>query len=319
MGRPEESFPPNNRLRLAIGSDEIAGHGVIQAGIVAFSKSNEMFMYRGTVTDRSTDAPIEYLADLEKLPWNTGCASHYSIVRTPYGMAWLASDITLKLFNGTDRPITLAGSIVPFLKRITPGQESDCRGVFFCFLEREWYLLLCAMDGSTEKNYILVTDLDPDSESNVGSFPLKIQADAMEIVEDVNGRSHLIIMQGGQVKELIVNSDTTSGISQVYVATENNLPAYWRSGYFGGEGPQFMKIFRNGRLIADQMGFSLQHYLVNDDFRSPDIIPFEMLVGADFFIDAKNRRLSIEIQFPVPDTAANVLELAVSHIKTSER
>lgn len=318
LGRPEESFPPNNRLRLAIGADELAGIGVIQAGVVAFSISNEMFMFRGTVTDRSTDAPVEYLAELEKLPWNTGCASHYSIARTPYGLVWLDSGKTLLIFNGIDAPRELGGSILPILRRISQGQESDCRGVFYSFLDREWYLLLCALDDSTTKNHIIVVDLNPNADENVGAFPLAVAADAMEVVEDVNGNSHLIIMQSGYAKELIINSDTTGGISLEYEATANEVPAYWRGGYFGGDSPHIMKMFRYGRLVTDQIGFSLQHYLVDGDFRNPDTIPFAQVLN-NFAVNRKSRRMSTEIQFPVEDVAANVIELSVSHIKTSDR
>jgi len=319
LGRPEESFPPNNRLRLAIGSDEISGHGVIQAGIVAFSISNEMFMLRGTVTDKSTDAPVEYLAELEKLPWNTGCASHFSIARSPYGLIWLASDKTIKIYNGIGAPLTLAGGLLPYLRRITPGTENDCRGAFYCFLEREWYLLLCSLDGSPAKNYIFVVDLEPDMDKNVGGFPLNVQADAMDMVEDVHGINHLVIMQNGYAKELIINSDTTGAISVEYSQTSTIVPAFWRSGYFGNESPDTIKLFRFGKLETDQLGFSLQHYLVDGNFRNPEIVPFSMLMGQHFEINQKNRRLSTEIKFPEEDVAANVLGLSITHIKTSER
>jgi hypothetical protein len=319
IGRPEESFPPNNRLRLAMGADEIRGGGVIQAGVVAFSKSNEMFMLRGEVEDKSTDAPIQYSAVLDKLPWNTGCASHFSIVKTPYGLAWLASDKTIKIFNGTDQPTTLAAGLLPILRSITPGTEEDARGIFYCFLEREWYLLLCAVDGSTQKNRILIVDLEPDKDANVGAFPLQIEADAMEIVEDSDGISHLIIAQDGILKELIILSDTTGGISLTYTATANMIPARWRSGYFGNDSSEWMKIFRYGRLVVDQLGFSTQIYLVNDEFRFPDIMPFSMLVGDHIPINRKAKRASIELKFPEADTAANVIELSLNAFLTSQR
>jgi hypothetical protein len=322
LGRPEESFPPNNRLRLAIGADEIRGGGVIEAGIVAFSKSNEMFMLRGTVTDKSTDAPVEYLAELQKLPWNTGCASHYSIARTPYGLVWLASDKTIKIFDGTGEPRTLAGGLLPILRSITPGTEVDCRGAFFCYLEREWYLLLCAVDGETQKNRILIVDLDPDADANVGAFQLQIEADAMDLVEDANGKTRLLILQAGVLQELTILSDTTGGISLVYAATENKLPARWRSGYFAGDSPEWWKLFRFGKLLADRIGFRVQLYLVDDEqytFRNPLIVPFKMLSEAYFAVNQKSRRISVEIQFPEDDVAANVLELAMSYIPTSQR
>jgi hypothetical protein len=322
LGRPEESFPPNNKLRLAIGSDEIRGGGVIQAGVVAFSKSNEMFMFRGTVTDRSTDAPIEYLAELEKLPWNTGCASHFSIAKTPYGLVWLASDKTIKVFNGQGEPQTLAGGILPLLRRITPGTEEDARGLFFCFLEREWYILLCAIDGFATKNCIIIVDLEPDKEANVGAFPFQVSADAIELIEDAYGINHLIIIQDSYIKELTVLSDTTGGISLTYTSTADLIPARWRSGYFGNDTSEWMKLFRYGKLVADQLGFKVQVYLVDDvssTFRAPDIIPFQSIINDHILIDRKSKFCSLEIQFPQENTAANVLMLSASAIPTSER
>jgi hypothetical protein len=321
LGRPEESFPPNNRLRLALGADEIRGGGVIQAGVVAFSKSNEMFMLRGTVTDRSTDAPVEYLSELEKLPWQTGCASHFTIARSPHGLAWLASDKTIKIYNGTGEPLMLAGGMLPILRSITPGTEEDARGLYFSFLERDWYLLLCAVDGSTTKNRILVVDLDPDPDMNIGGFPLQISADAMEIVEDANGTSHLVILQEGTFKELKLISDTTNGISLTYAATANTLPARWRSGYFGNQNAEWMKVIRYAKLVTDQLGFQMQAYLVDDEkhtFRDPDIMPFQSIRGK-MAINRKTRRASLEIRFPDADTAANVQELEMGIIPTSKR
>jgi hypothetical protein len=321
VGRPEESVPPNNRIKLAIGSDEIRGGGVIQAGIVAFSKSNEMFMLRGTVTDRSTDAPVQYLAELEKLPFKIGCASHHSIVSTPYGLVWLASDLTIKIFNGVGSPVTLGGGMLPILRSITRGTEEDARGLFFSYLEREWYLLLCAANGSTRKNLIIIVDLEQDPERSVGGFVLEISADAMEIVEDANGTSKLVILQDGIFKELKLVSDTRSGISIEYSSTESNLEAHWRSGYFGNESPEWWKMFRYGTLVADQMGFGVQVHLVDDQahtFRNPEILPTRQTRGK-FTINRKSVRASIEIQFPNQDTAANVLSLSVSGIPTSQR
>jgi hypothetical protein len=321
IGRPEETFPPNNRLRLAIGSDEIRGGGVIQAGIVVFSKSNEMFMFKGGVEDIVTDQPPAFAAVLEQLPWNTGCASHYSIVSTPYGLVWLASDKTIKIFSGTDKPRTLGGDILPLLRRITPGTEQDARSIFFCFLEREWYLMLCAVDGSITKNCIIIVDLDPDETANVGGFPLFVEADAMELVEDENGINHVVLLQNGAMVELTVLSDTTGGISLVYAATANLLPAHWRGGYVGNDGPQVYKLFRWANLVTDQSGFRLQGYSVNDEnstFRDPEILPF-VSVNHKHTINHKTRRLSLEIQFPDEDVAANVLELSILSIPTSER
>jgi hypothetical protein len=214
IGRPEESFPPNNRLRLSIGADEISGFGALQGGIVAFSKSNEMYSFRGSVEDVTNDAPIQYSAMLEQLPYSEGCASHYSIVETPYGLVWLGADKTIKVWNGQGPPQSLSGNIYPLLRRITAGQESNCRGLYFNWIEKEWYLLAIPIDNSTSLNRIIIVDLEPEQEKNVGAYPISVGTiDAMDIIEDVNGQRYIAFLQGGVVWTLPTTSTTTSGIS----------------------------------------------------------------------------------------------------------
>jgi hypothetical protein len=214
LGRPEESFPPNNRLRLSIGSDEIRGFGSLQGGIVAFSKSNEMFMFRGSPEDVTVDAPIQYAATLEQLPYSEGCSSHYSIAETPYGLVWLGADKTIKVWNGQGPPQSLSGNLYPLLRRITEGQEENCRGMYFNWIEKEWYLLAIPIDDSAYLNRILVVDLEPDQEKNVGAFPLSIgRVDAMTIVEDANGHRDIVFLQGGAIWKLPTTSVTTIGLS----------------------------------------------------------------------------------------------------------
>jgi hypothetical protein len=322
LGRPEESFPPNNRLRLAIGADDVRGMGAVQAGVVIFSKSNEMFMFRGNIEDIQTDEEILYSAVLEQLPWNQGSSSHDSGAETPYGFVWLGSDLTIKIFNGVGEPETLSDNISPLLRRITPGQEQFTRGAFLCYLEREWYMLLCAIDGSQRPNCIVVVDLERDQTKNVGSFPLYFGCDGLEVIEDPNGKNHVIVMALGSPYELTVLSDTVGGISTEYQSTNMNLLAYWRSGYFGIDDPLVMKFWRFLRLVADQPGFRIKLYLVDDDahsFRTPEIVDFQPADVPLFAINAKTRRISIEIQFPMQDVSANVLELMVSYFPLSAR
>lgn len=322
QGRPEESFPPNNRIRFAIGSDEIGGIGAIQAGLIVWSISNEMFLFRGAIEDNTQDAPIMFGARLDELPWKIGSASHASGAATPYGFIWHASDNTIKLFNGQGDPEVISDAITPLMRRITPGQRSDTRGVFYCQQEKEWYLFLCAIDGSTDKNCIIAFDLERIAEKNIGATVFRIQADALAVVEDVNGKSHLVIAQGGALKELQILSDTTGGITDTWTKGAEFLPAYWRSGYVGVESPEWMKLFRYARLIADRPGFRVQIYYVDDfdgKFQSPIIDPFQPVDSDRIPMNWKARYASLEIQFPEDDVPANLLGLQVSYIPTSQR
>jgi hypothetical protein len=322
LGRPEESFPPNNRIRLGIGADVMRGAGETQAGIVFMSRSDEMYMLRGTIEDRTTDEPIQYTADLEELPWNQGCASHYSVVKSPYGMVWLASDKSVKIFDGTNEPKTISEAVNPILRSITPGTEEMVQGVFFCFLEKEVYILLCAIEGETRCNRILIFDLNPDKDENFGCTPLAVRADSIRVVEDENGLNHVLILQDGILKELTILTDTTGGITNEYTATDEIVPAYWFGGYFGQSNPEVVKCFRYGKLITDQIGFRVVLRLIHEEngytFREPYRTDPQLIDGTHIEADLKGRRLGVDIWFPEQDVSANVLELTMLHIQIAE-
>jgi hypothetical protein len=321
IGRPEESFPPNNRIRFAIGADEVGGIGSIASGLIVWSINNEMFMLKGAIEDNTQDAPIMFGARLDELPWNVGCYSHLSVVNSPHGVIWHASDNDVKIFNGTGDPETLSDAITPIMRRISEAQRVDTRGVFYCYQEREWYLLLCSLDGSATKNCILVFDLEQTAEKNVGAFPLYVQADAMEIVEDSNGLNHVVIMQDGYAKELVILSETTGGVALTWTKGADTLGAFWRSGYIGTDSSDWIKLFRYGKLIADQPGFSVQVFFVDEDFRNPIVLPINSLQfqGAYFPLNWKSRFASIEIDFPSDDAPCCVSQLEVAYVPVSQR
>ena len=214
MGRPEESFPLNNVVRLAIGSDEIKGFGALENGIVAWSRSNEMFTFKGAVEDNSVDEDLQFSAVLDQCPYHEGCSSHLSVQETPYGVIWLGSDKCLKIWDGINPPLTLSGGIYPLLRRITAGQEENCRGIYFKWIEKHWYLLAFPIDTSTILNRILVVDLEPNQEKNVGCFPFSIgNIHGIDIVEDSNGKRQIVFMQDGSLWRLNTDDATTHGIS----------------------------------------------------------------------------------------------------------
>lgn len=220
IGRPEESFPPRNRLRLQMGADEIRGIGAMQAGIIAFSKSNEMFMFRGAPEDNISGAEPMFSAFLEQLPYSEGCASHYSIVETAHGLVWLGSDKCIKIWTGSGEPRSLSGGIYPLLRTITEGAEENCRGFYWNWIEKEWYILAIPVGGST-LNRLVVVDLefgaDPATgeERNVGAFVLSVgDMDAIGVLEDANGARHIVFLQNGALMELNIKSTTVNGISQ---------------------------------------------------------------------------------------------------------
>lgn len=317
VGNPPRSFPPNNRFKLQLGADPIRGGGVMEAGVVAFSESDRMYMQRGTVEDITVTVPVQFTSYLQELPWHIGLSSHESIASTPYGLCFLAGDLTIRLFDGSGPPQDVSGQAVPLLRSITPGQAINSDACYFRWLDRDWYALTVATGGSTVNNRIIFVDLTPIPETNGGIFVSNIQADSIQSVEDPNGTRLLVIGQGGQIKKLIVNSDATGGISLTPTSTSGTLAAWWQGGYEGSDSPQLWKMWRWAKLISDppaaaaqwRLGFSM----VDDEartFQDPEIVPLaQQNAWFRFSIDRKAPRCSTLIQFPDKDMSCHVLSI----------
>lgn len=327
LGRPERSFPPQNRLRLALGADPIAGGGVIQSGVIAFSTSDRMYMQRGLIEDISVTTPVQFTSYLEELPWNIGCAGHESIVSTPYGLVWLTGDLTVNLFDGSNKPMDISGQALPIFRSITASAKGNADAVFFNWLDREWYVITMPVEGSLTNNRIVFIDLNPEPEANVGVFVSSIQADSIAVAEDPNGTRYLVIGQGGSIKRLIVNSDATGGISLTPTSTDGNLAAWWEGGAIGNDSGRVWKNFRYFRLVTDppakdaqfRMGFKL----VDDElrtFQSPAVVPAaRQNAWFGFTVDTKAKRCSPLIQFPNEDRSCHVMEMAAYYVPSGVR
>lgn len=324
--RPEEAWFPNNRLRLAVGADDIRGFGVILPGVVAFSHSNQMFMFQGQVEDVTTTLPLNFSATLTELPWATGCTSHQAIQSTPYGIVWVAADLTVKIWNGVFYstiigPRDLSENIYPLMRRITPGTAPLIQSAFFNFVERDWFGINLCLDGSITPNYLVFFDLAQSADDNLGVFIANIQADSLGVREDNNGGRHLVISQGGALWELVVESQQTNGIINNQSSTNGQLVAYWQSGFHGSDTPQVTKMYRYGNLIADQSGFGLVATLIDDEnytFVKP-LFKALKLDRSKFKVGRKARRCGLTIMFPSQDISASVQELRLSSIQTGER
>lgn len=325
LGRPEESFPPSNRLRLAIGADDMAGGGGVANGFVFFSKSNQMFFLRGSLQDITTVAPVQITTFLQQLPWNQGCFSHFSIQSTPQGLVWLCSDKTIQIFDGTNEPKCLSTSILPILRTITEGTENNTRSAFFNFLERQWYCLSVAVNGSLYNNQIIVIDLDPNPGTNCGIFLSDLRADDICTVGDANGLNELILDALGIMYKFLALSDTVGGISDPITSTSGIMPGYWQSGPFGNEDANVIKMFRWIHVVTDQKNFKVQTLLIGEDdnFRYPTLLPIggpaALPSNGKFPVNAKGRRAMYLIQFPQEDVSANLLELTNQCIPVAQR
>jgi hypothetical protein len=337
LGRPEESFPPNNRLKLAIGASAIAGIGVLHHGVVAFSNLDRMYTLRGQLEDISISAPVQFSAFLEEMPWKIGCKSHASIQATPYGLLWWASDNTVQLFNfGSAQTGTASGlqdmsrNVYPLLRQATPGYEYNAQSAYFNWLERDWYALLFSANGSVTPNQIIFWGLNTET-SAIDVFPCNIPANSIGVITTNKLQKLLCIGTGDQIFNLPISQDTTGGVSPspntIIPNTENNLAAHWNSGYFGNETPTRSKMFRRALVVTDipadptnmtmtaAIVDNLQHNIRNPLLVGPVGVPTSGLAS----ISMRGNRCSLQLTFPPIDASVNVLELSLGSIGTADR
>jgi hypothetical protein len=328
-GNPEESFPPNNLLHLQFGTSELRGVGACATGLVLFARSqrdklDSMYLLQGQLQDITIDAPVQLSTFLRPLPWKLGCFSRYSVQETPHGVVWLASDKTIHIFDGSNQPQSLSDSINPLLRQITPGTESNIRSAFFNYIERDWYVLSCAINNSQTNNQMVILDLDPDPAQNGGIFRSDIQADEIAVVEDVANQELLVTVSKGIIHQFLAVSDTTLGTSETPTYTSGTLNAYWRSGVFGNTNPEMVKIFRWARIVRDPIErvFTAQYRIIDetDNLQFPELGPIQQVAGdGRCAVNQKGRRMVMEVQFPAADASANLVELAQNYIPLAQR
>jgi hypothetical protein len=325
LGRPEESFPVNNRLRLSLGAESVVGLGVLHSGIVMFSSTGKLWMLRGAIEDITLSAPIAFSEFLEELPWTLGCLSHYTIQSTPYGLVWLAGDKTVQFWDGKSEPMDISQPVYPILRSITPGTEKLCNAAYFNWLERDWYALTCATNGAASPNTILFFSMEKDSQQ-IDVFVSNIQADWLGVQSTAKLQRRLLLSHAGVISEIPVKATDLSGLTNdftTYPPTSGNLRAYWRSGYFGNESSEQSKMWRWARMVPDSGvdSYQLQTRYVDDAnlINAPRIVGPVSAQGSRTPLNQRAYRCSVEIDFPEQDAPMNVLELQVAYIGTSQR
>lgn len=325
VGNPPECFPPNNRLRLSIGAESIAGGGIIQAGVVMFSNADRMYMLRGQMEDITDTAPVQFTQYLIEQPWKLGCMSHQTIQATPYGLVWLAGDKTVQLFDGYSQPQDISSPVYSILRNITKGSETNCVSAYFNWLDRDWYVLLVPYNGAITPNRAIIWGLEKDTQQ-IDIFISTIPMDGIASILSSQNQRRLIMGRAGQLFNLPINTDTTGGIADLTIipATNGQLQAYWNGGYAGNDSPQRSEMFRWNRLITDQpaAAWQMMVQLVDDDLNpltAPKIIGPIKLTTSKLAINQRAKRMSTLIQFPVQDVSANVMELQINSIPTSDR
>jgi hypothetical protein len=328
VGRPECNFPPGNQILLNIGANVIKAHAPLMNGVVIWDNTNKMFMFKGTVEDIVTTQPVSYSEQVEEMPWQIGNYSHEATKSTPYGVIWFGADKAFHKWNGIFYgeiigPVDISQNIYPLLQRITPGTEGKVQAEYFNFLERDWYVALICIDGSITPNRILFFDVSKEDADNLGTFISDIQADAICVRTDSQGQRHLLITVQGRVYEIKATTTATAGIHAQMTSTSAQLDAWWLSGYDGSEEPLMMKMYRFGRLVADQTGFNLIATLVDDETSTlvQPVNQRNLYLSPDgkFAINWKARRCSLLVQFPTADIDASVIQLSLVKKELSNR
>jgi hypothetical protein len=298
-----------------------------------------MYTLTGAVEDVTTTAPVNFSDFFQECPWQIGCSSFLSIQATAYGLVWLAGDLTVNIFDGTDAPQDISMSVYPILRQITAGYANLAVGCQFNWKERDWYCLLFPFAGSTVNNYAIFFSLDK-VHNEIEIFPSSIPAQFIGNITTSTLQKVLAIAQGtGRIWNLPVESDTDGGLIQtppVTPTTSGILPAYWTSGYFGNDQAQRSKSWRAAFIVMDPtiaaiaaiagppVPWSANVYLVGDvndqvrTFQNPQVVA-AAIVGNRIPIDYRANRCAIQIVFPPQDMSCSVLELTVDNIATSDR
>ena len=324
VGRPEEACPPLNRIKMETGADEIAGGGVIEAGVIVFDNSHRMFMMRGQPEDITVTAPVEFTLILKQLPWNIGCASHFTIQSTPRGLVWLSSSLDIFLFDGQSQPVSIDEGAEPILRSINFSAVANSRSVYWQYKGRNWYILAVPTGTSTDLNTILIVDLEPVQEKNFGIVPLDLTPfgsfQSIGVVEMQSGEQKLVIGQNGKLKELTVTPTTRNGIEQNITSTTGNLGAFWKSGAFGNDSPDVEKFVRWTRVTSDNGGIRVKTEIFRDEITNPEIIEFQELpTGGKLSINRKARMWTHEIRFRDEDVSQNILQVVNESIPVAQR
>jgi hypothetical protein len=330
-GRPEEAFPPSNRLRISSGADQIRGIGEVQAGVLIGTRSNEMYMLRGDLEDVVVGNPLNFTEQLEPLPFDTGFASHYAIIRSAVGATYLSAQRSIDNYAGVQTPEAWSLPIANILRDIPAAMEERCIGVHYNYLDKDWYVLAIPYGvGATKPNLIIIVDMEMNSQNNTGIFLFDVGAfDAMNIIEEPSsGRPMLMIAQGGEMLEVNVIVKGTNGLQTA--DTADAVPVaqpFWTSGWWGGDSAQTSKMFRHAYCVSDggvagTNDFSLEASLVDDrtyKFRNPLVVVMaalrDQIKGT---INKKSKRCKVKVKFPT-GIAATVQQLWTSYITTGER
>lgn len=119
IGRPEQSWPPNNRLPTPNAEAAQAMHEV----------DNDIWVWTRNMVMIYTELGASNLSNASPLPalrgmWVGGIAGQRAFIKTPYGPYWVSHDREL-MTRGQNGPIVVSGEYAALLKKLDIAKLSD--------------------------------------------------------------------------------------------------------------------------------------------------------------------------------------------------
>lgn len=324
-GRPQESWPFFNRIKIGEGQEIPNGIGITRYGAVLFTQSSNLYIVRGTLNDITVSAPTPPSFIVQNLPFRIGLYSHFTLQSTSSGLLFLDDALRMMLFDGYYEPQQVAPSLAGVLGRITPGYQDLCASVFLKLDDRQWYILSVPVDGSTQNNLTIILDRTPDQDRNTGQWVTTFSLDDVVLVLNRDGTRTLLSAESQRSDgSYAAAAGWVTSFPLVYSpadAPSTLLPnASWRSGYFGIKDEDgldefsFIKLFRYVQLTTGLSPVGCNVYLVdreNYDFDNPLVIPVDISDGIRGGVNIKARACSVELIFP-PGSSAPISSLTLA-------
>lgn len=324
-GRPQESWPTFNRLKIGQGQEVPNGIGFTRYGAVIFTQSSNLYIVRGTLSDVTVDAPTPPSFLVQDLPFQIGLYSHFTIQSTSSGLIFLDDALRLMLFDGYYEPTSIASILSSVLSRITPGFQGVLASAYIKLEDRQWYILSIPVDGSQQNNLTIVVDRTPDQDRNTGIWVTTLSLDDMVLVLNRDG-SRVLLSAESQRASGAAAMAAGWVTSFPFTFSESDDPSTlllnpsWRSGYFGIKDEDgldefsFIKLFRYVQMTTGLSPLACNAYLVGDggyDFDNPLVISVDITTESRGGVNWKARACSVELIFP-PGSAAPLSSLTLA-------
>lgn len=317
FGRPQESWPIFNRIKIGEGETIPNGIGLTRYGAVIFTSNSNLYIVRGSLSDVTVSAPTPPTFFVQHLPFAIGCYSHFSIQPTSSGLIFLDDALRLMLFDGYYEPQPIAPALASVLQRITPGFPDVPASVFLKTDDRQWYILSIPVDGSTQNNLTIIVDRTVDEERVSGFWLTTLSLDDAVLVLNPDRTRSLICAESQRVDGSYAPlAGWVTSLPLLFSSNDDPatlIPnASWRSGYFGIKDEDgldefaFIKLFRYVQLATSLAPVACNVYIVDDDgytFDAPLIVPVDIADGLRGGVNWKGRAASVELIFPPGSTA----------------